>query len=107
MLGTDRLGKVLEEAKDMFDVIVLDSAPLNVVTDAAVIAPHVDSVILVARAGVTDPEALRFAMEQLRIVRAPVLGTVLNDIDPQRDASYDPTYRYLGFGDYAYFDAGN
>jgi tyrosine-protein kinase Etk/Wzc len=106
MLGTDRLAEVLTEAKELFDVIVLDSAPLNVGTDAAVIAPYVDSVILVARAGVTDPEALRFAMEQLRIVRAPVLGTVLNDIDPQRDASYDPTNRYLGLGDYAYFGAG-
>lgn len=107
MLRSGRLAELLDEAKRMFDVIVLDSAPLNVVTDAAVIAPHVDSVILVARAGVTDPEALRFAMDQLRIVRAPVLGTVLNDIDPRRDASYDPTYRYLGFSDYAYFGAGS
>jgi capsular exopolysaccharide synthesis family protein len=88
--------RVLTDLGDNFDVVVFDTSPINVVTDAALLASLVDAVILVARSGVTTPEDLSFAMEQLRHVGAPVIGTVLNDIDIARDATYDGAYRYYG-----------
>jgi Mrp family chromosome partitioning ATPase len=51
-------------------------------------------VLVVARAGKTDRAALSYAVQQLRHVRAPILGVLLNDIDFRRDASYDGVYRY-------------
>jgi Mrp family chromosome partitioning ATPase len=45
-------------------------------------------VILVARAGVTDRGAVAYAMEQLRSVRARVLGTILNDSGDGRERYY-------------------
>ena len=51
--------------------------------------------ILVARVGVTEVSALSYAVEQLRHVRAAVLGVVLNDIDLRRDAAYDSSYKYF------------
>jgi Mrp family chromosome partitioning ATPase len=55
----------------------------------------VDGVILVARAGVTDVAALSEASRNLREAGAHLLGVLLNDIDLQRDGSYDEGYRYL------------
>ncbi|HEX5385663.1 MAG TPA: polysaccharide biosynthesis tyrosine autokinase [Gemmatimonadales bacterium] len=95
LLASRGMRELLEEAKAQYEVVVLDSPPLNVVTDAALLASHVDGLILVARAWVTDLDALGYAVEQLRSARAPALGVLLNDIDPRRDAVYDGAYRYL------------
>ncbi|MGI8766800.1 MAG: GumC family protein, partial [Gemmatimonadaceae bacterium] len=94
LLGSDRTRDVLNQLREIFDVIIIDSAPLNVVADAAVLARMVDGVILVARAEVTAPPALRLAVDQLRRVNALILGTVLTDMDPRRDRGYDAAYGY-------------
>ena len=57
-----------------------------------------DGVIVIARAGSTDRGALRYAVEQLRAVKAPISGTVLNDLD------YSGRGRYYGSGyGYGYY----
>jgi capsular exopolysaccharide synthesis family protein len=78
-----------------YDFIVIDSPPLNVVTDAAIVSPLCDGVLLVARAGATTPAALAHAIEQLHLAGGPeILGTVLNDIDISREArAYGASYR--------------
>jgi len=48
----------------------------------------------VARAGVTSPQAVEFALEQLRHARVTIIGTVLNDIDHRRDDIYREAYQY-------------
>lgn len=97
-LGAPQLGMILDNLRGRFDKIVLDSPPINLVADAAVIAKHVDGVLLVVRAGSTPFEALVYAAEQLRTSKMPVLGTLLNDIDFDRDASYDSAYRWQVYG---------
>ena len=76
-------------------MVVIDSPPLNMLADAALLGSVADGVILVARAGQTQREALAFAMDQLVAVRAPVLGTLLNDIDLTQAQYDDGTYKYL------------
>jgi Mrp family chromosome partitioning ATPase len=63
--------------------------------DAALLGSAADAVVLVVRAGHTRVDAVRFAMEQLTAARAPVIGTLLNDIDLRRNADDDDSYRYL------------
>jgi capsular exopolysaccharide synthesis family protein len=107
LLRSPQLRALLSLAAREYDAVIIDSPPVNLVTDATILAEAVDGVIVVARAGATAQEALDFTMRQLRLVDAPVLGTVLNDIDPQRDGGYDETYRYLGFKDYyTYLETG-
>ena len=83
---------LLRKLKENYDAIILDSAPLNLVTDAALLGAHAGAVILVARAAVTDRGALRYAADQLGRVGAPALGFVLNDVDHTRDAYYGSEY---------------
>ena len=80
--------------RDQYDHVIIDTPPVNVITDAALLGAHADGVVLIARAGVTHAASLGYSLEQLRRVRAQILGVVLSDIDFSRDAAYDPTYRY-------------
>jgi succinoglycan biosynthesis transport protein ExoP len=94
LLASPRTHEVLGMLSREYDVIVLDTPPVNVLADAALLAAQSDGVIVVARAGSTPADALAFAVEQLRIARAPVLGALLNDIDISRDGTYDAVYRF-------------
>ena len=97
LLGSTRMRELLRQLRERYTQILIDSPPLNVVTDAAVLGTLADGVILIARAGATDRGAIRFARDQLTAVQAPVSGVVLNDVDFKgRDRYYGSGsgYRY-------------
>ena len=52
--------------REEYDLVIVDTPPVNIITDAAVLAANVDGVVLVARVGVTGAPALSYAVEQLR-----------------------------------------
>jgi tyrosine-protein kinase Etk/Wzc len=94
-LVIERVREVLAALAPEFDVVLIDSPPVNLLADAALLGSAADAMLLVVRAGHTRIDALRFAMNQLTAARAPVIGTLLNDIDLQRNADDDGSYRYL------------
>jgi capsular exopolysaccharide synthesis family protein len=96
VLLSSELRELLEGAEREYDIIIIDSPPLNVVADAAILSGVTQGVVLVARSGVTAKAAISYAAEQLRLVRAPLFGTILNDIEPKSYSSYDGAYRYYG-----------
>jgi polysaccharide biosynthesis transport protein len=96
VLLSDEMRELIEQAEREYDVVIVDSPPLNVVADAAILSGITHGVVLVARAGMTACAALAYATEQLRLVRAPLFGTILNDIEPKKYSSYDGAYRYYG-----------
>jgi polysaccharide biosynthesis transport protein len=98
LLGSKRMKDLLGSLRDTYAIVILDSPPLNLVTDAAVLGAAADGVVLVARAGRTEKGALRYAQEQLDAVRAPIAGVVLNDVD------YAGRGKYYGSGyGYGYY----
>ena len=103
LVASDEMRDLMARMREEYDVVIVDTPPVNIMTDAAVLAANADGAVLVARAGVTQAPALAYAMEQLRHVRAQVIGVVLNDIDLRRDSAYDGTYKY--FRDYEYSTA--
>ena len=92
LLDSPNMGQLLEEAKGEFDLIVIDTPPLNAITDAATIAAIVDGVVLVVRGGVTDRQALEMTLERLARGNGRVLGVVLNDV--RLPEGYMSSYRY-------------
>jgi len=103
LLGSERFRKILEGVKELSEIVVIDSPPLMAVTDSAVLAPHVDGVILVIKPGSTHLAAAQEAVEQLRRVGANLLGVVLNEVDISR--SRYKYYRYHGYdNNYDYSD---
>ena len=103
LIGSRQMRQFLEMLTERFDKVLLDSPPLNLVTDAAVLGTMSDAVILIARAGHTARGALKYANDQLNAVRAPISGIVLNDLDYAgrgryygSGAGYGYYYRYYG-----------
>ena len=101
LLASPRFHDLLEAAESLYDTILIDSPPVNHVTDALLLAAHADGVLLVARGNKTERGAVRLAMEQLDTVRANVMGTILNDFDIRR-AGVGGGYGYDTGLDYSY-----
>jgi capsular exopolysaccharide synthesis family protein len=90
LLKTENLTRVFGSLAKRFDVVLVDSPPLEAVPDAAIVAAHADGAIVVLRAGKTQRAAARQAVEQLTDVGASVVGAVLND--PDAEAAKYPDY---------------
>ena len=95
LLGSKRMQELIQQLKSEYDYVLFDSPPLIAVTDAVVMAPWVDGVVLVLRSGKTDRDAAVRAFELLRNVKANVLGTLLNDVLP--------SYMYGSYYYYYYY----
>lgn len=81
LLHSDAFERVKEDLLKHFDYVLFDSPPMGAVTDAAIIAPQVDGVLLVVRAGTSTLHAVSSARKQLDSVSAHLLGAILNDAD--------------------------
>jgi capsular exopolysaccharide synthesis family protein len=97
ILGSKKMGKILEDLKNYFDVILLDSPPVLVVSDLHVLASTLDGILLVATYGVTEKNAILRAKESIIKVGGKVLGVVENKI-PQDAKGYG--YSGYGYGKY-------
>jgi capsular exopolysaccharide synthesis family protein len=95
LLMTKRFEHVLEQLEKQFDLVILDSPPLQPVTDAVVLSKHADGVLLVVRAGKTLRDEVRRSARQLQSVGGTIIGVVVNEFDAtNRDAYY---YSYYGY----------
>jgi capsular exopolysaccharide synthesis family protein len=94
LLHTDAFRRLLGEMSDRYDRVIIDSPPVGVVADSAVISTHVNGTVVVIKAGRTAREAGRKAVRQLRDLNANILGAVLNDINLQRFGQYAYYYQY-------------
>ncbi len=99
MISSRRFTEALAGLRERFDRIIIDSAPVQAVSDALVLASYADSVIYVVRADSTSATQARRGIESLVAANDPLTGVVLNQFDPKRVASY---YRgsYRHYGDY-------
>jgi capsular exopolysaccharide synthesis family protein len=80
LLGSQRMGKIIERLLQDADIVLFDAPPVMSATDAAVLATQVDGVLLVVNAGETKREQVRNAIERLQKVNANIVGSVLNNV---------------------------
>ena len=79
LLGSEQMERLLERARAIADVVVLDCAPLLVASDVVPLLAHADAVVVVARAGKTRSELAARTTELLTRLGGKVVGVVLND----------------------------
>jgi capsular exopolysaccharide synthesis family protein len=96
--GSKRFQELIDRASEYFDWIVVDSSPVNLVTDGVNLAHACDAVLLVARGGVTRFEAAQRALGELK--SSKILGVVLNAADNSSKG-----YGYDGYEGYATYNA--
>lgn len=106
LLSSRRFAEVLNALKAAFDVIIIDSAPLQLVSDAQVLSQFATSVIYVVKADSTPYQVAQNGIKKLRRTNAPILGVVLNQLDLERAEKYYGEYSgyksYKGYKKYGY-----
>ncbi len=89
---------MLGELAKRFDRIILDSPPLQVVTDAVVLSKskHVDGVIMVVQAGKTLREEVKRSTRHITTVGGAIIGVIVNELALDSRSGY--YYSYYGYG---------
>jgi capsular exopolysaccharide synthesis family protein len=80
LLGSAAMAGLLAQAREDYDVVLIDAPPLTPVADAVALTRHVDGVLLVVPYGVVNRRQLEAAREALDTASAPLVGTVLTKI---------------------------
>jgi Mrp family chromosome partitioning ATPase len=82
-----RFEPLVERLRDLDALILIDTPPVLPVSDARLIAPHCDGVLVVVSAGQAKPVAVETAIERLNFVHANLLGIVLNQSGQDLEAT--------------------
>ena len=88
MLSSKAMGNLLETLKQSFDYIILDTPPVQAVTDSQILSTKADGTILVVRAERTKKDSVQNAINLLKKVNANIIGTVLNGVEASRNKYY-------------------
>ena len=98
MIESDRMGQLLSELRTRFDLVILDSAPLLVKSDALVLARQVDGLILVLESEKTTRRAAYELIDLLTKAQIKPLGFVLNRFSVRKGAYSYQQYYYGHYG---------
>lgn len=93
-LTSERMKRLLDEARQSFDWVILDTPPVMLLPDAHLMTSMVDGAVLVVRAGSTPFELVRRATDALG--RSRIVGAVLNRAEPTGQHDH---YQYYGYGE--------
>lgn len=90
-LSEPAVAALIEKARELADVVLIDSAPIGTVNDALTLAGRVDSIAIVARLNLTTSDAVRRALRGLRNLEAKLAGVVITAADSSpKDSYYSP-----------------
>lgn len=91
ILSSERMQELIETSAERYDYILVDTPPVNVVTDACVVANLLDGVLLLVRQDRSRKDAVRQAVSNLQLTGANILGYILNGVTSE-DSKYYGTY---------------
>jgi len=100
LLASDKFVQVLDKLKENYDRIIIDSAPIQAVSDSLVIATHADALIYVVKSDATSIPVIKKGLRRLSEANAKFSGVVLNQVDVdkmKKVAGYDSGY-YENYG---------
>ena len=95
LLMTKRIDNLFTIVKQEYDIVIVDTAPVNLVTDTLLIGKYADMFMYVIRANYLDKRLLAVPQELYNEKKLPNMAIVLNDTDPKRSYGY-------GYGGYGY-----
>jgi capsular exopolysaccharide synthesis family protein len=104
LLGTERMSYLLNILGEHYDYIFIDTPPINVVTDAMVLASNAAGVVLVTRQKQSTYDEVTKAVSSIEFAGATILGLVINGVN-EKVSGYRK-YRYYKYGKYKYSYGG-
>ena len=98
LLGSEKMRELFESLSGQYDCIIIDTAPITLVTDAVMLSSMVDGVLVVAHKR-TARQQVKAALSRLEYAQAKVFGVVLNAVDLGFDSNgYSSGYYKYGYG---------
>lgn len=92
LLGSKQMDNLLEHMRKCFDYVIIDTPPVNIVTDASVIADKVTGYVLIVQSGKNHLRDVNDAVRKLEEMKGNIVGLVLNDPENKADAHYSNYY---------------
>ena len=98
LLGSDRMGELVDRLEQDWDMVLFDSPPIVAVTDSSMISAEIDALVMVVKAGETDRSAVARALDTISNSRSPLIGAILNGATPENLAGkYSYYYSYYNY----------
>jgi capsular exopolysaccharide synthesis family protein len=95
LLGSERMGGLVSRLEQEWDMVLFDSPPIVAVTDSSMISAEIDALVMVVKAGQTDRSAIDRALDTIANVRSPLIGVILNGVNPETlSGKYSYYYSY-------------
>lgn len=96
LLASEQMTAILNELSEKYAVIIIDTPPVNVVTDAMELAKNISGIIMVVRYAVTTDEDLAAAYKKIEFAQMNLLGFIVNSIKHKHHGGYYSKYKYSG-----------
>ncbi len=93
LLSNNRFGELLDLLKDSYEYIIVDTAPLMLVTDTLLVSDYADATVYVSRSRYTEKRLIEFANKLIDAKRIKNVGFVINDVQSE-DFGYGNKYGY-------------
>ncbi len=98
LFSSEGMQHLLQRLREQFDLVLIDTPPMLVVSDASILAPMTDGVLLVVELGYVTKTAVQQVKEQLELAQAKLLGIVINKASRKRGYDYyRDYYHYAGY----------
>ena len=92
LLLSNRTAQFIDELRSRYDVIIIDSAPVGMVSDTFSLAKFADATLVVTRANYTKRNMVKFINKLVETNRLPNVGFIINDTKPSSDNTYGYGY---------------
>ena len=102
MLGSPQMEKLIERFSEIYDYIIIDLPPVTIVSDALVVSPLTDGMMVVVRENYSERRALAQCTRLLELSNAKILGFVMN-VSTEDSAGYGRYKRYKYYKYYRYY----
>ena len=98
LLLNPRVGEMFSALRSRYDYIIVDTAPIGMVTDTLLIAEQADAFVYVVRAYYLDRRLLSVAQDLYKDKRLPHMAILINGTDKEKGYGYGYGYGYGGYG---------
>jgi succinoglycan biosynthesis transport protein ExoP len=100
LLSSSRFDQLLQSLKQSYDRIIIDTPPIQAVSDSLIIATHTDAIIYVIKSEVTKVRLVKTGIRRLKSVNANIAGVVMNNVNTDGLADSDYYYGYYSETEY-------
>ena len=101
MIASEGMASLLASIQKHYDFVIIDTPPVNPVSDALALVSSVDGVVMVVRPGYTNRKDFHNALSKIAFVGGKVLGAIANAVQAEKSRGYGRYGQYGRYGDAA------